>query len=217
MLSTITPTLLLASAAFAAPATRRGNGVSITPHDKYSSSIGVLGCKIDTNRVAYWPGWPKCDGVCIKVTANGRSVNLLQIDASEGAHDISYDAWNYLSTGQSATENPSMGGGIDATWESAPMSDCADLLQGADGKLPLMAANSMNFYAGCPDGSWVKENSALYNIATASCTLGIDEVCHLPAVGNQPVCPSGQLGAQTKLDLGIHDIVYGTGKLMPAP
>lgn len=32
-----------------------GTAMGITPHDMYSSSVGVLGCKIDTNRVAYWP------------------------------------------------------------------------------------------------------------------------------------------------------------------
>ncbi|KAH0006683.1 hypothetical protein KCU78_g12180, partial [Aureobasidium melanogenum] len=33
---------------------KRGT-ISATPHVEYSSSIGVLGCKINTNRVAYWP------------------------------------------------------------------------------------------------------------------------------------------------------------------
>jgi hypothetical protein len=30
---------------------RGGGGISVTPHAQYSSSVGVLGCKIDTNRV----------------------------------------------------------------------------------------------------------------------------------------------------------------------
>ncbi|CRK25298.1 hypothetical protein BN1723_018210, partial [Verticillium longisporum] len=84
---------------------------SITPHDQYSSSIGVLGCKINTNRVAYWPGAPGCDDLCVKVSHGGRSLNLLRIDSSAGAHDISYDAWNYLAFGSSATDAPHMGGG----------------------------------------------------------------------------------------------------------
>ena len=35
-----------------------GGSISVTPHQQYSSSVGVLGCKINTNRVAckqYWP------------------------------------------------------------------------------------------------------------------------------------------------------------------
>lgn len=32
--------------------------VYVTPHSQFSSSIGVLGCKVDTNRIAYWPVWP---------------------------------------------------------------------------------------------------------------------------------------------------------------
>src|SRR5512142_2835824 len=90
-----------------------GNAISITPHDKYSSSIGVLGCKINTDRVAYWPGWPSCDDLCVKVThaASGRSLHVLRIDSSAGAYDVSYDTWNYLVTGESAAANPVMGGG----------------------------------------------------------------------------------------------------------
>ncbi|EXK23287.1 hypothetical protein FOMG_19933, partial [Fusarium oxysporum f. sp. melonis 26406] len=79
---------------------------SITPHDQYSSTIGVLGCKIDTNRVAYWPGTVDCNNICVKVSNKGRDVHLLKIDSSGGAHDISYDAWNYLGFGESAAKNP---------------------------------------------------------------------------------------------------------------
>lgn len=42
---------LPAAAGDALPAAQAG----ITPHEQYGSSIGVLGCKIDTNRVACWP------------------------------------------------------------------------------------------------------------------------------------------------------------------
>lgn len=205
MFSTITATFGLVAAAAAA-------GVSITPHDMYSSSIGVLGCHINTNRVAYWPMEPSCDSMCVKVSSNGRSVNLLQVDTSGGAYDISYDAWNYLNVGASATVDPTMGGGIPATYESAPMSDCADLITTPDGKLPLMAANSINFYVGCPTSSWVGQNTALYNIQNAACTLGFNEVCQLDlAVSNQPSC-AHILGSQNPLSgLPVTNIVYGTG------
>jgi hypothetical protein len=187
-------------------------GVSITPHDTFSSSIGVLGCHINTDRVAYWPMQPGCDSMCKKVTSNGRTVHLLQIDTSGGAYDISYDAWNYLNVGQGASEQPTMGGGIPAEWEDAPMKDCADLIKTPDGKLPLMAANSINTFVSCPIGSWLRDNSALYNIANSACTLGYNEVCQLDlAVSNQPSCPH-ILGAQNPLSgLLVTNKVYGTG------
>ncbi|KAF2114288.1 hypothetical protein BDV96DRAFT_613484 [Lophiotrema nucula] len=194
-----------------------GTGISITPHDKYSSSIGVLGCKVNTNRVAYWPMQPSCDSMCVKVSANGRTVNLLQVDTSGGAYDISYDAWNYLYTGKGATDDPQQGGGFDAEYESVDMSECADLLTAPDGKLPLMAANSINFYVGCPAGSWVAENSSLWNIQNCACTLGFNEKCTLDlAVSNQPSC-AHILGAQNPLSgLDVENIDYGTGAISAA-
>ncbi|KAF2715451.1 hypothetical protein K504DRAFT_457617 [Pleomassaria siparia CBS 279.74] len=207
MISTIATTLALASAAMA-------TSISITPHAQYSSSVGVLGCFINTNRVAYWPMQPGCDSVCVKVTdpGSGRTVNLLAIDTSGGAYDISYDAWNYLYTGKSAAKAPAMGGGIPAEYESVPMSECASLIKTPDGKLPLMAANSINYYVSCPAGSWIAKNSALYNIQNSVCTLGFNEVCKLDlAVSNQPTC-AHILGAQNPLSgLTVTNIDYGTG------
>lgn len=69
------------------------DSISITPHDYFSSSIGVLGCKINTNRVAYFPSMPQCGGMCVKVSANGRSVNLLHIDQSGGVSFHSPVSW----------------------------------------------------------------------------------------------------------------------------
>jgi hypothetical protein len=206
MLSKIAATLSMATVALAA-------GVSITPHDSFSSSIGVLGCHINTNRVAYWPLQPGCDSLCKKVTSNGRSVHLLHIDTSGGAYDISYDAWNYLNVGVGAAQQPTMGGGIPAEWEDAPMKDCADLITTPDGKLPLSAANSMNTYAGCPAGSWLRDNAALYNIQNSACTLGYNEVCtlDLSTGANQATC-AHILGAQNPLSgLAVTNIAYGTG------
>jgi hypothetical protein len=187
-------------------------GISITPHDKYSSSVGVLGCHIDTNRVAYFPEFPSCDSVCVEVSANGRTVHLLHIDQSGGAYDISYDAWNYLSTGLGAAENPTMGGGIPAEYTRVGMDKCQDIIKTPDGKLPLMAANSIGYYVGCGPQSWVGQNSALYNIANCACTFGFNEVCELDlAVSNQPKCPH-ILGANNPLSgLPVKDIAYGTG------
>jgi len=193
------------------PSSGGSGSVSVTPHDKYSSSIGVLGCKVNTNRIAYWPLWPSCNDLCVKVSANGRSVTLLHIDTSGGAHDISYDAWNYLYTGNNATSNPSSGGGLAATYEFVPMDQCSDILN--DGQLPLMAANSMGFYNGCGADSWVGKNSKLWNIQNCACTLGHNEECKLDlSVSNQASCPH-QLGDNAKLEgLPVVDIEYMTGK-----
>ena len=207
MLSKLATALAFASSSLA-------TAISITPHTQYGSSIGVLGCLIDTNRVAYWPLEPGCDSVCVKVTepSSGRTVNLLTIDSSGGAFDISYDAWNYLYTGKGAKEAPAMGGGIPADWEQLPMSECASLIKTPDGKLPIMAANSINYLIGCPADSWIGQNAALYNIQNAACTLGFNEVCHLDmAISNQPTCPH-ILGALNPLSgLSVINIDYGTG------
>jgi hypothetical protein len=60
----------------------------ITPHAEYSSSVGVLGCKVDMNRIAYWPLDVGCDGICVKVSNEGRSLHLLRIDKSGGLRMI---------------------------------------------------------------------------------------------------------------------------------
>ncbi|KAL0932584.1 uncharacterized protein CTRU02_211547 [Colletotrichum truncatum] len=185
---------------------------SVTPHDVYSSSIGVLGCKIDINRVAYWPNPVSCKDICVKVSYGGRSLKLLRIDQSGGAYDISYDAWNYLSTGQSATENPTQGGGIQMEWEALDAEECKPLLK--DGRLPLSAANSMNYLSSCladPD-SFVAKNHALYNIQNSACTWGVDEECNLDlTVSNQASCPSGLGSVKALKDLPVDNIAYGTG------
>ena len=212
-------TIIAATAALvsANPLPRGESGsASITPHDMYSSSIGVLGCKIDTNRVAYWPGSVDCNNICVKVSNEGRSVYLLKIDSSGGAHDISYDAWNYLGFGKSATKDPQMGGGIAMNYEYVHASKCKDILD--NGKLPLAAANSMNYVASClsEPKSWVAQNYQLYNINDPVCKQGVNEKCHLDiAVSNQPECPSG-LGSTKELKMNVENIRYGTGERFDA-
>lgn len=206
--------VMAASAGFARAAavpTKRDTGISVTPHEQYSSSIGALGCKLNTNRVAYWPQEITCDNICVKVTNDGRSLYLLRVDQSGGAYDISYDAWNYLTTGQSATENPTEGGGVAMTYEQVDASQCASLL--TDGKLALSAANSMNYVASCLGGnSWVAKNHELVNILDPICKYGKDEVCALDlATSNQPQCPS-TLGVNTPSGLSVTNIAYDTGK-----
>jgi hypothetical protein len=199
-------------AALGLAATASAIGVSVTPHAQYSSSVGVLGCHIDTNRVAYFPEFPSCESVCVEVSANGRTVHLLHIDQSGGAYDISYDAYNYLATGQGAKENPIYGGGMPAEYTRVGMEKCEGIIKTPDGKLPLMAANSIGYYVGCGPDSWVGKNSALYNIQNCACTFGFNEVCQLDLnVSNQPSCPH-ILGATNPLSgLPVKDIAYGTG------
>ncbi|KAH8882312.1 hypothetical protein GQ53DRAFT_753785 [Thozetella sp. PMI_491] len=186
-----------------------------TPHDSFSSSVGVLGCKINTDRVAYWPASVDCTNICVSLSYEGRSVYLLRIDQSGGAHDVSYDAWNYLVTGYGATEKPSAGGAIAMETENVDPSNCADLIHTDGNKLPLSAANSINYLASCLDqsNSWVGKNYVLYNILDSICTWGHDEVCTFDDYpnANQPTCPS-TLGSPTVLTgAPVYNIQYPTG------
>lgn len=219
MFSSIGITAAFAASINALGIPSKGETISVTPHDIYSSSVGVLGCKIDTNRVAYWPSAVDCDKICVRVSANGRSVHLLKVDTSGGAYDIAYDAYNYLVTGKSAVEYPIMGGGISATYEDVGMGECNDLLSTEDKTLAFTAANSMSFVTSCKKtGSWVGNNFSLFNIANSACTLGVNERCQYPDLNfsNQPICPH-LLGLQTSMvDSANKNIAYGTGIITKA-
>ncbi len=186
-----------------------------TPHDSFSSSVGVLGCKINTNRVAYWPPSVNCSNICVSLSYQGRSVYLLRIDQSGGAHDVSYDAWNYLVTGSGATQDPTAGGAIAMETSDVDMSNCLDLINTDGNKLPFSAANSMNFITSCLNdpSSWVANNYVLYNILDSICTWGKNEVCTLDyPTYNQPTCPD-TLGVPTVLTgEPVWNIQYPTGK-----
>lgn len=195
-------------AAVAAEASLPSGQALITPHQSFSSSVGVLGCKINASRVAYWPLPVDCDDICVRVDHQGRELVLLRVDRSASAFDISYDAWNLLGFGVSAAQSPKMGGGILMNYTSVPIDECLGLLDG--GTLPLSAANSMNFLHEClqkPE-SFVARYHKLYNIFDPTCRYGKDEVCTRLVDSNQPQCPSG-LGVNTPLNLPIGDIQYG--------
>ena len=184
----------------------------ITPHDEYSSALGVLGCKIDTNRVAYWPDPIGCDDICVKVSNSGRSLNLLRVDYSTGAYDISYDAWNYLGFGMSATVDPKIGGAISMEYEYVPAEECRSLLE--DGKLPLSAATGMLYLTACIEmHNWVAQNYELLNIVDPNCQYGYDEICDFSIeVSSQPTCPHTVGSMHQPTGLEVTNIVYGTGK-----
>ncbi|KAM0450071.1 hypothetical protein ACHAO4_006953 [Trichoderma viride] len=213
--------LTLASPALAASIPRSSSSVPYsstttiwaTPHEQYSSSVGVLGCKVNTNRVAYWPESVDCSNICVSVSYEDRQVYLLRVDQSQGAHDMSYDAWNYLVTGYSATKKPVAGGPMEMTAENADISNCADLIHTKGSKLPLSAANSMNFLFSClnQESSWVGSNYVLYNIMDTICTVGQDQICTLDPPNNQPTCP-GTLGLPDKLTNDpVWNIQYPSG------
>lgn len=171
--------------------------------------MGVLGCKINTSRVAYWPMPVDCDDICVRIEHEGTELVVLRIDSSASAFDISYDAWNVLGFGVSATESPQVGGGIQMNYNSVPADECLALLD--DGKLPLSAANSINFLGEClgkPE-SFVARHHKLYNIFDPTCQYEKDEVCTHISGSNQPRCPTA-LGVNTPLGLPVGDIQYGT-------
>ncbi|OAQ59125.1 cerato-platanin [Pochonia chlamydosporia 170] len=186
-----------------------------TPHDSYSSSIGVPGCKINTNRVAYWPQSVDCNNICVSLEYQDRQVYLLRIDQSAGAHDVSYDAWNYLYTGKSASDKPTSGGAVAMQYHNVDASKCRSLLHTKDGKLPLSAANSMNFLTSClaQPQSWVARNYMTLNIVDSICTLGVDEQCKLNwPDANQPSCPHILGGLVSLKNAPVYNIQYPSGK-----
>jgi hypothetical protein len=203
----------------AAIACTAADTVWVTPHDSFSSSIGVLGCKINTDRVAYWPMSVDCTNICVSLSYGGRSVFLLRIDQSGGAYDVSYDAWNYLITGHSATSQPTAGGATAMEYKPVDASNCASLIHTDGHKLPLSAPNSINFLASCLDqsSSWVAKNHVLYNILDSICSFGYDETCTLDfSISNQPACPHS-LGMPVALKgQDVYDIKYPTGKKVSA-
>lgn len=212
---------LLCAVVFALGATTlvAADRLAITPHDSYSSSIGVLGCKINTDRVAYWPMAVDCDDICVRVSHGGRSVDLLRIDQSTGAHDISYDAWNYLVTGRGAAEGAATGGPVEMEVQRIPADNCLRHIRTGNGGLPLSAPNSINFLAAClarPD-SWVARRHRLFNIQDPVCHWGHDEVCRLDlAASNQPSCPHPLGSSGERLPDTVFNLEYGTGRRVPA-
>lgn len=196
------------------------SAISITPHDQYSSSVGVLGCKIDINRVAYWPSSVDCDQICVEVTANGRSVTLLKIDQSGGAYDISFDAWNYLKTGYPAVKGHiEPGGGFSADYKFVSADNCRHLIKTSSGKLPFTAANSMNFVSSCSAGrnTWVGNNYELWNILDPVCNHGFNELCTLAPGANQATCQHPLGSSDVLKGQDVLNILYPSGDVVDAP
>lgn len=194
-----------------------GGEIWLTPHDHYSSSVGVLGCKVDTNHFAYWPEAISCNDFCMEVSYEGRSALFMHLDNSAGAHDVSFENWNYLETGYPASEKTHIkpSGGFKATYKSVDPNRCRGLMK--TGKLPLSAATSINFLANCvlnEPNSWVAQNYELWNIYDSQCNLGKNELCTPPDLKNgfnQATC-AHQLGNQEKLEgQDVYNILYPSG------
>jgi hypothetical protein len=156
-----------------------------------------------------------CTNICVSLSYGGRSVYLLRVDQSGGAYDVSYDAWNYLITGYSATSRPTAGGATAMEYENVDPSKCANLIQTSGHKLPLSAPNGMDFLASClsQSNSWVAKNYVLYNILDSICSWGYDEKCTVDlSTSNQPQCPH-TLGVPTPLTSDpVYNIQYLSGK-----
>ncbi|KAL2108572.1 hypothetical protein VUR80DRAFT_3622 [Thermomyces stellatus] len=187
----------------------------VTPHQQYSSSIGVPGCLIDTNRVAYFPTQPSCTEPCVRIMhpESERQLTLLHIDRSGGAYDISYDAWNYLKSGAGAKEGPETGAAVNMEIVPVALDDeqCQALLEQTGGKIPNMAISPNWVIEMCAD----MDKVVFYNFMTQSCTIGSDEVCQLD--GQVMKCPRG-VGAVDDYDgPTVTDIAYGTGEDVPSP
>lgn len=189
--------------------------VYVTPHSQFSSSIGVVGCKVDTNRIAYWPVWPDCTNMCVKLTFGSRSRTVLHIDTSGGAHDISFDTFQYLAFGSSATASPAIldaDAGANMDYEIVDMSECADIITSDTGKLAMIATspNQVNSCLEQPD-SWLAQNYELRNILSSTCQYGIDEVCTLDDTTGTATCPSGIASPANTLNLPVIDYIAPCG------
>lgn len=197
---------------------RPGGNIKATAHVQYASSIGVLGCKgVDLSRIAFFPGTPGCDDFCVRVTYEGRSLNLLRVDSSgsapspdnSGTFDMSCQAYDYLVHGTDNKNSCKTGDRTPMSYETVDPRECKHLLQ--DGVLPI-SAPSPNYFVECANSPTFKDGGlklALFNINDSRCEHGIDEECSWSGVGD-PKCPSGLgTGSQRNPGLQISDPSYG--------
>lgn len=225
------PFITALSAQATAASLAQTGSVRVTPHDSFSSTIGVHGCKVDVNRIAYWPYWPDCSGMCIKLTFGSRSRTVLHVDVSGSAHDISFDTYQYLAYDSSAKAspailNPDAGGALDVDYEIVDMTECEDIITSDTGKMSFMALSPNQVNKCLAEGdNWVSQNYELRNINDLQCQYGVDEVCNLDSVTGTAKCPSG-VGtkvaalspAQPVIDLKYPCGVEGiAGQAPPAP
>ncbi|KAJ4367830.1 hypothetical protein N0V86_009667 [Didymella sp. IMI 355093] len=197
--------------------------IALDSHVEYSSSTGVIGCLINTNRIAYFPMMPPCSNPCIKLTApNGNSINVLHIDQSGGSYDISMDAYKTLKYGagwKSINTLPeAKWDGV--TYEYVSMDQCGGILP--QGTLPVIA-KSPNKYVECaasePQSFWAT-HTQFYDIDDTRCLRGVMQTCEMVPPNNTPTCANGKMaGMSGQMPLtGVDTVVDVTaaGEQMPA-
>lgn len=170
--------------------------------------------------MAYWPEAISCNDFCVEVSYGGRSALFMHLDNSAGAHDVSFENWNYLETGYPASEknhiNPSAG--FTTQYKTVDASRCAPFIKTASGNMPFSAATSMGFIANCVlnhKDSWIAKHFELWNIHDSQCNLGHNEICQTPDLKNgvnQTTC-THMLGSQDKLvGQDVYNILYPSGE-----
>ena len=177
-----------------------GGTIALDSHVEYSSSMGVIGCLVDTNRIAYFPMTPPCSNPCIKLTApNGNTINVLHIDQSGGSYDISMDAYKTLKYGSgwksiNALPEAKWDG---VTYEYVTMDQCASILP--NGTLPVIA-KSPNKYVECaasePQSFWAT-NTQFYDIDDTRCLRGVMQTCEMVPPNNTPTCANGKMAGMS--------------------
>lgn len=173
--------------------------LAITPHSQFSSSLGLVGCMVNTSRMAYWPECiDTCRGSCYKVTHGSRSVYLLHADNSGGAHDISAEAMIYLTDGTTPSQpNHLQSGPVTMQVEPADFSQCTYILK--DSKF-WMSALHPTAYTDCighsDAGTFMLDNAGFLNIddPTALTSGTMDDTCKWDDASAGVTCGKG-LGA----------------------
>lgn len=152
--------------------------------------------------------------MCLNMTFGSRSRTILHIDTSGGNYDISFDTFQYLAFGSSATASPAIlnaNAGANMDYEVVDMSNCADIITSDTGKLSFIAV-SPNQVNDClqQSGSWVADNYELRNILSSTCQYGIDDVCPLDATTGTATCSPPASNVDV-LDLPVTDYIAPCG------
>lgn len=159
----------------------------LTPQADYASSLGILGCKVNTDLVVSWPKAADCESLCVRITTNTRSLHLLQVDQSISAYGISNYVFDILISG----ENRPAGEGALIEYEFVSTRECSHIL--LEEALPLSADIGLGFLTQCLSNSstWVAQNYRLFNFHDSQCREGSEEECDLDLnIRQRPFCPS---------------------------
>jgi hypothetical protein len=163
------------------------DAITIMPQADYASSLGVLGCKVNTDLAASWPKPADCENLCIRITTSTRTLHVLHVDQSASAYGISSYAWDVLTSGETSPA----GEGALIAYEFVSTRECTHILH--EDALPLSATISVGFLTRClsDPNSWVAQNFRLFNFHDPQYQEGAEEECDLDlSIRQQPFCPS---------------------------